>query len=340
MKGNSLEEKRVILDRMHELLAYNVRDSIAYFSRYNGFIGELHFSSWFRDKPGYTAVEGGMFIPLVDTSNSFKEAIYVLVVSNLDEKEFYLEQLELSKSLATRGQYLVTYDPKESLKYWEKVTRRAKYGLRVEVHYPSSLSFQKYTDEGLLELSLEEFEQDIQLSPSFLKRTKIETFVKEHFINKLYQYSYEDLLQTYINRFILDGICTQKKLEKKAGQRYLGEVTQRGAPLDVDAFAKREGDDWGIFEIKEKDLTYTRQFGMDKPRIESLKKLSQAFNRKSYYLVRHINDQENRDFLDWQIIPMTKFVKNMTSKVYQGGRGMGGAGLTQLCNIKHFKRLE
>jgi len=102
---------------MHELLSYNIIGDIQYRNRYNGFNGELHFLNWFRANRNSTFSEGGFFIPLVDTDNSFKEAIYALVVQN-PILDFHKEQLVTAKPLAQRGQFLFSYDQNENIDSW------------------------------------------------------------------------------------------------------------------------------------------------------------------------------------------------------------------------------
>lgn len=330
---------------MHDLLSYNVIGCLEYINRYNGFNGELHFAKWFRTKTDYARAEGGIFIPLVKTEDSFEQSIYVLVVNHDDytkHSDFYLKQLEKAKKSAAKGQYLVCYNNNEPIENWKKVIRKGKFGAKTAVIYPSSINFRKYESGSLSTLTLSEFEKDTNISPAFPKKAKIENFIKEHFIQKLSEYEYEDIYHTYVTRFVLDGIFTSLKLVKDEETGYLNEVHQRGAPLDVDTFAKGSDGKWSIFEVKEKDLSGNGCFGMDVRRINSLFKLSNIFDMKAFYLVRHIDTQESRNFVDWQIISMNTFDRFAPSKVINGGSGMRGQGTdnpTRLCKAKYFKPL-
>lgn len=315
---------------MHELLSYNIIGDIQYRNRYNGFNGELHFLNWFRANRNSTFSEGGVFIPLVDTDNSFKEAIYALVVQN-PILDFHKEQLVTAKPLAQRGQFLFSYDQNENIDSWNDW--EIKGSADIAIPYPSSLKVFTLSNGSLIELALSELKNQTGITPAFHRRANISDSMKNHFISKLMQYDHQDILNTYLTRFILDGIFTRTDLNRKV---------QRGAPLDVDGFVFGTNNKWNILEIKEKNLSAKGCFGMDVRRINSLQKLAKEFSTKSFYIVRKINDQKNRDFVEWRIISMDKFEKFAKKNTVEGGTGMrrtSSSNPTKLCEESYFKYL-
>ena len=81
---------------------------------------------------------------------------------------------------------------------------------------------------------------------------------------------------------------------------------------------------------------------MDVRRINSLQKLAKEFSTKSFYIVRKINDQKNRDFVEWRIISMDKFEQFAKKNTVEGGTGMrstSSSNPTKLCEESYFKYL-
>lgn len=313
---------------MHILLSYNVIGDIQYKNRYNGFNGEIDFLNWFRAKRSTPTCEGGVFIPLIDTDDSFEEAIYVLVVPT-PILDIHSKQLQAAKPLSKRGQYLVSYDSNEHIEDWNY--------LKVEgltdksIPYPSSLKIFTLLENSLTELSISELKDRTGIKSAFNKKANINDSLKLHFINKLIQYDYEDILNTYLTRFILDGIFTRTNTNREV---------QRGAPLDVDYFVFGKNEKWNILEIKEKDLSTNGCFGMDVRRINSLQKLAKTFSTKAFYIVRKINNQIDRKFVTWRIISMDNFDKFASRNTVEGGTGMRStksSNPTRLCKESRFK---
>lgn len=323
-----MDSKTFLLEKMHELLSYSVIGDIQYKNRYNGFNGELHFLSWFRANRNSPLCEGGIFIPLKDISDSFEEAIYLIVVPN-PISEYHVEQLQAAKPLSKRGQYLITYDSNEHIKEWNCLKID---GLTDSViPYPSSLKVFTLLDDTLSEIELSELKCRTGVKPAFHKKAAINDSLKNFFIKKLVEYNYEDILNTYLSRFILDGIYTRTNIDRNV---------QRGAPLDIDAFIYGKNKKWNILEIKEKNLSANGCFGMDVRRINSLKKVAETFSTRAFYIVRKISDQESRSFVSWRIISMDRFDRFASKNFVEGGTGMrstDSSNPTRLCNESYFK---
>ena len=196
---------------------------------------------------------------------------------------------------------------------------------------PSSLKVFTLLDDTLSEIALSELKCRTGVKPAFHKKAAINDSLKNFFIKKLVEYNYEDILNTYLSRFILDGIYTRTNIDRNV---------QRGAPLDIDAFIYGKNKKWNILEIKEKNLSANGCFGMDVRRINSLKKVAETFSTRAFYIVRKISDQESRSFVSWRIISMDRFDRFASKNFVEGGTGMrstDSSNPTRLCNESYFK---
>lgn len=327
--------KERILFYMHQLVSHNVIGDKQYNNRYKGFRGELHFAQWFRDNKPYATAAGGLFIPLVNTDDSFQDAIYILATPN-HKMEYVIKQLSQASKLAKKGVFLLTYDSEEPIDKWfDLPVQGSAAQSETLVPYPSSLKFNRFISSGeqLEEIGFKQFSSLTGLSPYFSRQADIPEQLRLEYESNLSNFCYEDILELYVSRFVLDCLCSISGPEVHP---------QRGAPLDIDLFIKDKNDIWCIAEIKEKNLSKNSAFGMDVRRISSLFKLQDSFNMKSYYVIRHINDQHNRSFLDWKVISMNYFSEKASNNHVQGGFGMGpenGYNPTRLCNVKYFKSL-
>ncbi|EKO3962960.1 hypothetical protein KW503_08175 [Vibrio fluvialis] len=326
--------KKTILTYIHEILSYNVIGSVQYNNRYNGFNGELHFSQWFRQNKKSKTYPGGLFVPLSDTDNSFEDSIYILTAPFGDDS-YITEQLKKASPLSVRGQYLVRYDATEALSNWLTLAIPKLDGF-VHVPYPSSLQIQKYDDnsDSFIQITIEEFWSSTGLRSAFTTKALIPDQMRNFYLDKFDQYDYADILDLYVNRFVLDGLCAVHGVNQEF---------QRGAPLDIDCFALGKTGQWIILEIKEKNLSRNGCFGMDIRRIDSLIKLQNSFSTSAFYVVRHIDNQEDRNFLGWKVIDMETFDRMASNRRVEGGHGMRGENTsnpTRLCKVNYFKELK
>ncbi|MBC7003522.1 hypothetical protein BIZ37_13225 [Photobacterium sp. BZF1] len=325
-------DKIQLLEFLHTLVSHNVISQNAYKCRYDGFNGELDFICWLKKhRPSIKYASGGTFIPLVKTDNSFEDSVYFTVAPR--EESFVECQLEKVSLLSLKGQYLFTYDPYEPWSSWSNFSISSESG-SIEFSIPSSFSVQKYNShKHEFELSdIEQFLLQVGFSPYFRCTVDIPDGLKQKYIEKLSSYSTEELLSLYLTRFVFDGLC--------------GLGNGRGAPLDIDFFVQRKTGGWCILEVKEKDKSKRKDpppgFGMDVRRIKSLLELESKLDLSAYYLVRHINDQKSRNFIDWRIINMKKFDARASKLPVQGGVGMGRSGSdnpTRICEFSEFAKL-
>lgn len=137
----------------------------------------------------------------------------------------------------------------------------------------------------------------------------------------------QDLMQLYVNRLVFDG--------------YLGFACYKGIPSDIDAIICKN-EQFSLVEIKEKDKSKKppQGFGMDIGRIESLHKLSLATTWPCYYLVKEINNQQQRELIAWHWIDLRQFIAaTVSADIIEGGTGMRSlqsSNPTKVCPYQYF----
>ena len=99
-------------------------------------------------------------------------------------------------------------------------------------------------------------------------------------------------------------------------------------PYDVDAYIVGYRGQVLPLEIKEKSPTESGQFGIDAGRILMLLRLSLLTDSNAIYLIREIDQSENRNFVQWRFITLADLIMHCSWNLQGGGRGMGG-GATQ-----------
>lgn len=330
-------EKLDILESLHELLSHNVIGDKQYLNRYNGFTAELAFQDWFDLSRKDKLIDGGMFLPTVKSDNPFNEAIYFTSSESPPSK--FLEIYTNASALASKGLFFIQYDISKERVTWENkpLFQSKEKGLLVEKLFPvppfEVFEFDPTSKEFSICTMGDISSMFNQASPqNCLAKKPIPEDLKQHFISKFTQFSAKSLLKIYIERLFFDG--------------YLNLTYVRGAPLDIDTFANGKEQGLCLLEIKEKDISKRdpKGFGMDLRRIESLIKLSEALKAKAFYVVRHVDNQTDRQFIDWRIITLEKFKEKISdSPIVKGGTGMRSESSdnpTKVCKYEYFQELK
>lgn len=122
-------------------------------------------------------------------------------------------------------------------------------------------------------------------------------------------FSIEELQQILANRFIFDGL--------------IGFTRTKGIPSDIDLVTLRD-DKLVFIEIKEKDKAKrVVGFGMDTPRLEDIINIAHRLCVEYYYVVKEVNNQVDRVFVDWWVIEIKDFHKiTKGGVIFEGGIGM------------------
>lgn len=99
-------------------------------------------------------------------------------------------------------------------------------------------------------------------------------------------------------------------------------------PYDIDAFVVSFSGKVLPVEVKEKSPTDKGEFGVDAGRILMLLRMCIATDSNALYLIREVDNTENRNLRQWRYITLSDLVMKCRWNLQGGGTGMGG-GSTQ-----------
>lgn len=326
------EEDRIVLEYLHILVSNNVIGDMQYSSRYKGFRGELEYYSWFRDNRKESHMHnGGYLIPTIANNNALIKPVYFIANNKAPDK---IEKRIYSAiaSLDCKKMFYFQYDDSISISKWKREDimtlgqvipvpdfRVFEYDNKLSKFIPSKIS--TFTD------TFKPYKTRNTNTYPIYEKTKI------LYIEKLSVYNYKDLVNLYVERLFFDG--------------YIGFGRERGIPTDIDLIVESRDKEGKLYllEIKEKDLSKTPPvgFGMDVSRIEDINKISSITGLPYYYIVRHVNNQRDRKFIEWLAIDMNSFTEKIRSaNTIEGGTGMRSANSsnpTKVCPYNNFKKL-
>lgn len=320
-----MSQKQLILENLHELLAYNVIGDKQYNFRYIGFNGELSFLEWYRSThPNDRLFDGGYFLPTEEYKECYDTSSIYFTVST-DNPDDYLFIYNRLAALSLEKYFFIQYTNDKPFDKWDQKDL-LKSG--VPVYIPVLKVFELSVEDLVFkEVDLTEFTNNYETNAHYRAANRIPESKKNEWLEKLDIFNEDQLLQLYVQRLIFDG--------------FLGFKVKKGIPSDVDCITQTTQGMLLIMEVKEKDISkgLPKGFGMDIGRIESLRILDEKTKIPVYYVVRRVADQINRQFLEWQVISIRNFIKNMDRKPIAGGTGMRMADTynpTYLCDIKYF----
>jgi hypothetical protein len=315
-------EKKEIINHLNNLLKSNLWASTqlifekAYRNRIIGFRSELDFFSDFSDRELF---EGGYILPTKKGSETLDKPIY-FTTSSRNESEFLEIYNVLSKSIFSKLFYIKFLD--YDFKNWEKESLKG-------VEYPiPKFNVYEFVDSkfnlvsnSVLTLS-NHYEDKVSTSVNY----KISQDVENECFLMMEKYSLENLINIYVDRLVFDG--------------FIGFTKVRGIASDIDAIVKNNNI-YIFCEIKEKDLSkkYPIGFGMDTRRVNNIVDIKKTYNCDYFYIVKQVDNQEERKFLKWHYIEINNFVKEtQNNEEIEGGAGMSNIGknLTLVCELKHF----
>ncbi|WP_026471604.1 hypothetical protein [Alkanindiges illinoisensis] len=319
-----------ILECLHILLSQNVMGDIQYHHRYKGFVGELDFQEWMAvNRPITQVFAGGYFLPPKPKNTSLTDTIY-FTISDDHYSNYRNIYIQISK-LDCRQLFYIQWDNTKAFQDW-KSEDVMQIGLKLSV--PNFQVF--YFDKNNLDFIQADISDLLTYYP-LKKRTKknnIPASLKDFHISKLARFSQENLIALYVQRLFFDG--------------FIGFGREHGIPSDIDLIIEKKQNGspgkYLILEIKEKDLSKRPPsgFGMDLDRIKALSAIQELSECPVFYVVRHIDNQTERNFLAWKLIGISDFIKYLGSNVIEGGTGMRSetsSNPTKICPAQYFKTL-
>lgn len=318
----------LLLDKLHQLICYNVIGDLQYQNRYVGFNGELSFMEWYSEhRPHHNIFDGGYFMPTVEGNSCYQDSIYFTVSS--ESFEDYLPIYKHLSYLQLKRYFFIQYDDTIAPENWEQIDL---LGTGISLPVPVFKVWEFLTDtasfkEGSINDLLSNYEKIEQYKPV----NRVPHELGKRWIAKLEKFDHKLITQLYVQRLIFDGL--------------LGFKVKRGIPSDIDCIVMNEKGKLVFVEVKEKDPSKrgTPGFGMDVHRIESLAHLASATKLNVAYVVRRVKDQVTREFVEWRSISILDFIDKLDENPIEGGTGMRSvhsSNPTYICDLAHFTILR
>ena len=314
-----------ILKDLHTLLSHNVIGDKQYISRYKGFRGELDFLALLRSG-GIEFVNGGMFVSRINRAKPYDRAAYFSVADERTMDDYRSIYRQIS-SVGFEKMYLATHD--SDYENWE---RRDVMGFGAECAVPEFRIYEYDTGTGEFgpvdgnASVIADYYRDVE-GQRGRNSYDIPVNTRDFHIRQLENFDREDILDMYTTRLIFDG--------------YIGFGKIKGIAADIDVIILKDGNPV-LCEVKEKDLSKRppQGFGMDLHRIDDITHFSAETGLPSLYVVRHVDNQIDRKFVEWKMISMEDFCRHTkSSRVIEGGHGMRSEwsrNPTRVCPYRHF----
>ena len=322
--------KLEILNGIHQLLSKNVIGSKQMMARYKGFRGELFFENYLHNKyPEFTILDGGIIMSKDSKKSSLDNAMYFTILPRSTKLDDYINIYKGLKNIGFLELYIIKYSEvwldKEVMVFKDET-------IALKVPTFQILKFNKETNVfeivGNNVTTVTNFLTDLDTRGK--NKYKIEADCKTWLIENLSKFSEAQLLKIYMDRLFFDG--------------FIGFSKDKGKCSDIDLILKKPNGDYRFIEIKEKDLPKSKKgFGLDVPRIEDMDRIQKHSKIPYQLVVRHINNQKDRELVGWKWISILDFIKDVKgTDAVEGGTGMRSSyssNPTLICNLNQFRNL-
>lgn len=319
-------DKYEILSDLHTVVSHNVIGEKQLFNRYKGFKAELEFTSnWMNQN----FLEGGTIISKTSNKSSLIDAIYFTVIQLESDIVEYSELYSRLSRIEFTRMFLVKYDPSK----WERKTVMVFPKEKVELLVPEFEIFEfNYSTNAFVKTGndISVVHNEFNDEKTRKKNSyKIDESYRDWLRDNLQNFDLSDILNLYVTRLIFDG--------------YIGFGKQKGKPSDIDFIYRNPKGLFRLIELKEKDLPKKAKkgFGLDVPRISDFLSIQRKSELKYFLIVRHVKDQQKREFLEWLYISIDAFVDDVKGeKKVEGGTGMRSnysSNPTLICSYEKFK---
>lgn len=325
-------ERDELIDGIHTLVSYNVIGDKQALSRYKGFRAELFFDNYVVEKyPNFKQFEGGIIISKDSIESSLINSVYISIIPKEKYDDHYIEIFKHLNPLEFKKMYLVIYSDSD----WKLLPVMKFESEEIKLWVPKFEIFQFNFTSGAFEETSNEDTEITNFFESEERRGRnqhtIPASVKEFLKENLTQFTRNQILQIYMNRLFLDG--------------YIGFGKKKGKPSDIDMIILNDKEEFRLVEIKEKDLPKfaKKGFGLDIPRLKDLLHISKTINLEYFLIIRHINNQNDRELLGWKYITVKGFADDVKNdQAVMGGTGMrmsNSDNPTLICSISKFRDL-
>ena len=321
--------KYQLISNLHQLVSKNVIGDKALMSRYKGFRAELFFEEYLHELNSVKTLEGGNIFSIDNTETSLENAIYITVIDEHQELSEY-ERLYLRlRQIGFRSMYLIQYDSS----FWQKRIVMEFPNEKISMPLPLYKVYEFEYDSSRIneiEASIKDLRADFKVrSQRNANKYPIKDSSLDWIVTNLIGFDYSLILKIFMNRLIFDGL--------------IGFAVEKGMSSDIDLITTDSMNEFNLIEIKEKDLPkfHDKGFGIDVPRIRDFYKIQKMTGLKYHIVIRHINNQQDRNLIDWKFIEVNDFIDNVKQKAkVEGGQGMNTKGTskpTLICDYNKFQ---
>lgn len=301
--------KAQLMDDLYKILTTSIANTRMYKARSIGFKSELELDNLVNQSGG-TYLDGGqcLFSRLTGVTND----IVYITVSTQDHTN-YIDFYKILSNLPIINNLFYIKIESISSGNWSNVkyTIKNTSGKKVQAGICSP-KFDIFKFDGTKFHS----SSDTHLKSLFSNTSLRVAKKKNDHIQYMTSYSIDTIADIYSNRYILDVLLQGKK---------------KGM-IDFDKIYF-DGKNYHCIETKEKDpagkQTYlTNQskwaFGWDSRRITWYLYLRLALGINTYYILREVDNQTNRNFVAWKQISLDKFLEKVDYLSELAGGGGGG----------------
>ena len=334
--------KKEVIDSLYKIMCTNTTSAVDnkvsnndYFKRrVLGFKAEIEFEKELKGTK-FNFMKGGILLsPRLDGSHDMKNKFSYITI-DIHNPENYLS---IYSKIATWDEIKTLSYAKLDLKNW------ALEDYEIKENKGSNLSLTKilvpryklykydYAKKIFSEFKKNDFSHILNIgSPRLKKSSKYHLRKKEHFAY-FEKYDLDTLKKIYADRYFLD----KKKNENKIFNT-----------IDLDGFIVNEGKAL-IIEIKEKEPIKPKSkkksidtkfwsYGWDTRRLLWYLEIQRKIGFQILYIVRHIENREERNFIKWDFIYLNDFLKGVS---WSNSRSGGGGGDTLTAPYNHFSELK
>ena len=334
--------KKEVIDSLYKIMCTNTTSAVDskvsnndYFKRrVLGFKAEIEFEKELKGTK-FDFMKGGILLsPRLDGSHNMKNKFSYITI-DIHNPDNYLS---IYSKIATWDEIRILSYAKLDLINWEyedyeirenKGSKLSKTKILVPRYKLYKYDYEKNAFSELIE---NDFSQILDIgSPRSRKSNTYHLRKKEHF-EYFEKYDLDTLKKIYADRYFLD----KKKNENKIFNT-----------IDLDGFIVNEGKAL-IIEIKEKEPIKPKSkkksidtkfwsYGWDTRRLLWYLEIQRKIGFQILYIVRQINNREDRNFIKWDSIFLNDFLKGVS---WSNSRSGGGDGDTLTAPYNHFLELK
>ncbi|MBL7045517.1 MAG: hypothetical protein ISR99_00595 [Parcubacteria group bacterium] len=305
-----------LIEGLYNILTDTISNKRFYSARSLGFRAELKLFTYFGNRNN-EILDGGQFL-FGNRNESHQHNLIYVTVSDTEQDDYIQFYKKLSVFPLVKEMYFIKYSSNED---WGRTIFKVKDENEniIEIQIPKpNFTYYKYENDVFSPCTLEDITSKFERKSGERHSAK-----KTNELAYLSEFSQNIIRGVYSNRFFLDVLLGGYK---------------KGM-IDFDGILKSEGR-FILLESKEKDRggeNPNQFFGWDSRRFPWYLYLQLTTGMQVLYVIREVNNQVDREFVDWMYIEMEDFAKSASWLSETGG---GGGSGTITVPVGAFKKLD